>query len=190
MRFQYSAEGLAMTKRFEGLRLTAYQDSVGVWTIGYGHTGPDVHPGLVITESQATMLLLRDIGRAVDCVNNAVHSQINQHQFDAMVDFTFNLGTEHFLSSTLLRYVNAGMFTAAAAEFPKWDRAGGLTSFPLLERREAEEKLALEASADLSVWLFTLATMDVPSPVLLLERLISTARVAINRRVFELPEAA
>jgi len=70
--FNYSANGLALTKEFEGLRLVAYQDSVGVWTIGYGHTGPDVRVGLTITEEQAAILLAADVAWAVACVNHAV----------------------------------------------------------------------------------------------------------------------
>ncbi len=72
--FKYSAAGLALTKQFEGLELKAYQDSVGVWTIGYGHTGTDVKPGLVITEAQASVLLAADVAWAVTCVNKSVTS--------------------------------------------------------------------------------------------------------------------
>src|SRR5579875_391443 len=61
----YSKQGLALTEQFEGLRLKAYQDANGVWTIGYGHTGPDVHAGLSITQEQAEALLLQDVASAV-----------------------------------------------------------------------------------------------------------------------------
>ena len=88
----YSKEGLALTRGFEGLQLTAYQDVAGVWTIGYGHTGPDVTPELTISELQAEALLLSDLAAAIRCVNQAVTVDLAQCQFDALVDFAFNLG--------------------------------------------------------------------------------------------------
>src|SRR6185437_6241595 len=115
--FSYSDAGFALTKKFEGLRLTAYQDQVGVWTIGYGHTGPEVHGGLAITEDQADLLLHSDVAAAVACVNRAVTAGISQSQFDALVDFVFNLGCGRLLGSTLLRDVNAGEFALAAPQF-------------------------------------------------------------------------
>ena len=139
--FSYSAAGLAMTKQLEGLRLTAYQDQAGRWTIGYGHAGPDVHPGLTITQAQAEQLLESDLAAAVASVNRAVTSGINQSQFDALVDFVFNLGCGSLLASTLLRHVNAGDFTAAAQQFLLWDHAGGAVVPGLLERRRAELQL-------------------------------------------------
>lgn len=75
----YSNKGLALTEQFEGLRLTAYQDSVGVWTIGYGHTGPDVHPGLTITQQQAGALLQQDVAGAVATVNGMVKVPLSQN---------------------------------------------------------------------------------------------------------------
>ena len=137
----YSNEGLAMTKAFEGLRLSAYQDSTGIWTIGYGHTGPDVREGLVITEAEATALLMADLADDVACVNKAVTVAITQNQFDAMVDFSFNCGRENFLNSTLLRKVNLGDFTGAAQQFPLWVHAGGRVIPGLVNRRKAEAAL-------------------------------------------------
>ena len=139
--FSSSAAGVAMIKQLEGLQLTAYQDQTGRWTIGYGHTGPDVHAGLTITPAQAEQLLERDLAAAVAAVNRAVTSVINQSQFDALVDFAFNLGCGSLLASTLLRLVNAGDFTAAAQQFLLWDHAGGLVVPGLLERRRAELQL-------------------------------------------------
>lgn len=141
--FCYSDAGFALTKKFEGLRLTAYQDQVGVWTIGYGHTGREVHGGLSITEDHADVLLESDIASAVVCVNRAVTAEISQCQFDALVDFVFNLGCARLLGSTLLRYVNAGEFDLAAAQFPLWDHAGGVVVAGLLARRNAEMSLFL-----------------------------------------------
>jgi lysozyme len=137
----YSDAGIALTEKFEGLRLTSYQDQVGVWTIGYGHTGPSTHGGQTITQDQADQLLRSDISAAVTCVNNAVTGAINQNQFDALVDFVFNLGCHALLTSTLLRDVNAGQFAAAAAQFLAWDHAGGVVVPGLLARRQAEAAL-------------------------------------------------
>ena len=137
----YSVKGLALTEQFEGCRLTAYQDQVGVWTIGYGHTGLDVKPGMTVTSAQAEALLAQDVLSAAACVNNVVVVKITQEEFDALVDFVFNLGVGAFSGSTLLRKLNAGDFTGAAAQFDLWDRAGGAIVAGLLRRREAEAEL-------------------------------------------------
>jgi len=137
----YSKSGLALTQQFEGLRLTAYQDSVGKWTIGYGHTGPDVHSGLTITQMQAETLLLKDVAAAAASVNRLVKVPLTQNEFDALVDFVFNLGKGKLAKSTLLRDLNAGNFAGAAAEFQKWDHAGAKVLAGLLQRRVAEAKL-------------------------------------------------
>ena len=72
--FTQSAKGILLTKRFEGLKLSAYKDQVGVWTIGYGHTGRGVHAGLTITQDQADTFLASDVAGAVACVNRLVTS--------------------------------------------------------------------------------------------------------------------
>ena len=137
----YSTKGPALTEQFEGCRLTAYQDQVGVWTIGYGHTGPDVKPGMTITSAQAQDLLAQDVKGATACVNNVVTVKLTQEEFDALVDFVFNLGAEAFSGSTMLRRLNAGDFTGAAAQFDLWDRAGGAVVAGLLRRRQEEADL-------------------------------------------------
>jgi lysozyme len=137
----YSDQGLALTERFEGLQLTAYQDPVGVWTIGYGHTGPDVQPGLTITQEQAGALLLQDVAGAVAAVNRLVTVPLTQNQFDALVDFTFNVGQGNLASSTLLRELNAGNTAGAAAQFLVWVYAKGVELPGLVTRRQAESAL-------------------------------------------------
>jgi len=137
----YSKAGLSLTESFEGVRLTAYQDQVGVWTIGYGHTGPDVHAGLTITQDQANDLLMGDVSHAVSAVNRLVTVPLTQNQFDALVDFVFNVGIGNFASSTLLRELNASNFTDAAAQFERWSHAGGVVVAGLLRRRQAEARL-------------------------------------------------
>jgi lysozyme len=139
--FTYSQNGLTLTQKFEGLRLTAYQDQVGVWTIGYGHTGKDVQPEHTITQEQANNLLMQDVASAVAAVNRLVTVAFHQNGFDALVDFAFNLGNNALAGSTLLRKLNASDFGGAAAEFPKWCKAGGKIVQGLLRRREAEQQL-------------------------------------------------
>lgn len=134
----YSKQGEQLTEQFEGCKLAAYQDQVGVWTIGYGHT-LNVHPGDVCTQVQAEMWLEQDVAWAVQAVSSHVTSQITQGEFDALVDFTFNLGASNFNHSTLLRLVNAGDFEHAANEFEKWSHAGGKVVAGLLRRRLAEK---------------------------------------------------
>lgn len=140
--FIYSS--IALTEKFEGLRLDSYQDGAGVWTIGYGHTGKDIIGGMTITEEEAGHLLSSDIAAAADFVNRTVTGQINQNQFDALTDFTFNVGRGHFLASTLLKKVNAGDVKGAVAEFGRWIYAGGEIETGLVNRRAAEAKLFSE----------------------------------------------
>ena len=139
--FTYSENGLRLTRQFEGLRLEAYQDCAGVWTIGYGHTGADVTPGKTISEIEAEALLRADAGEAVACVNRVVTVAtvaIGQNHFDALVDFCFNAGVRALTTSSLLRYVNSGQFEEAAAQFGLWVHAGGKVTPGLVRRRAAE----------------------------------------------------
>jgi lysozyme len=134
----YSQNGLSLTERFEGLRLTAYQDQAGVWTIGYGHTGRDVTPGLTISAENAQRMLTQDLRAAAECVNRVTALPLTQNEFDALVDFVFNLGVGNFEGSTLLGDLNAGDLAAAAAQFERWSHAGGKRVAGLLRRRQAE----------------------------------------------------
>jgi lysozyme len=147
--FTYGGKGLALTEQFEGCRLSAYQDQVGVWTVGYGHTGPEVCSGMTITLEQAQALLARDVGSAAACVNEAVAVELTQAEFDALVDFVFNLGAGAFRESTLLRLLNAGEIASAATQFALWDRAGGAVVAGLLRRRQAETALFSEGQSDM-----------------------------------------
>ena len=136
----YSEEGLQLTEKFEGLRLTAYKDSVGVPTIGYGHTR-GVAMGMTCTQEQAEQWLQEDVQIAVDAVNRLVTVELTQNQFDALVDFTFNLGVGSLQRSTLLKLLNAGNYSGAAGEFAKWNKAGGQVLAGLTKRRQAERDL-------------------------------------------------
>jgi lysozyme len=135
----YSRTGLQLTEQFEGVRLAAYQDQVGRWTIGYGHT-LGVQPGDTCTQSQAEAWLQEDIQWATRVVDAMVKVPLTQNEFDALVDFTFNLGSGSFEHSQLLALVNQGDFANAANEFQKWDHAGGQVVAGLLRRRVAEQE--------------------------------------------------
>ena len=142
---QYSKTGLALTERFEGCRLEAYRDVAGVLTIGYGHTGPDVYEGQTCTQQQAMAWLILNTQEAVDAVNRLVTPQLSQHEFDALVDFVFNLGEPAFAHSTMLRLLNSGDIALAAGQFALWDHIGGREVAGLLRRRLAEKAEFLDA---------------------------------------------
>lgn len=134
-----SSDCFELTTSSEGLRLKAYQDTGGVWTIGYGHTNA-VRPGQVITPQVAKDLLALDVRNAVNCVNS--HAlPCTQSQFDALVDFVFNVGAAQFLSSHLYRYHKSGEYDKAAAEFPKWKFDNGKIIPGLVTRRSKERAL-------------------------------------------------
>lgn len=130
--------GIRLIKNFEGLRLEAYQDSVGVWTIGYGHTGSDVYYGLKITEFQAEELMRRDLSRFEVGVFSALTRRPTQMQFDAMVSLAYNVGITAFKTSTLLQKFNASEEGMAARQFAEFIFAGGAMSRGLIRRRAAE----------------------------------------------------
>jgi lysozyme len=138
-----SAEGLALIKRFEGLRLTAYYDSVGVLTIGYGSTGTHVSEGMTISEEEAEALLKKDLDRFEKGVASLVTVHLTDNQFAALVAFSFNVGLGNLKSSTLLKKLNAGDYAGASAEFPRWNKAGGVVLLGLTRRRNAEKDLFL-----------------------------------------------
>ncbi|MBE7381978.1 MAG: lysozyme [Leptolyngbya sp. SIO1E4] len=144
---QISDDGLRIIKGFEGLELRAYQDSVGVWTIGYGHTAaagpPDVYAGQTITNAEAETILKRDLGVFERGVRDRVKVPINSDQFSALVSFSFNVGLGALSNSTMLRKLNAGDYQGAANEFPRWVKAGGRTLQGLVRRRNAEQALFL-----------------------------------------------
>jgi len=137
---QYSKQGLALTESFEACLLTSYQDIKGIWTVGYGHTGPEVVEGLTWTQNQADTQLVIDLQRAERMVDTCVTTTLTQGEYDALVDFAFNLGTNAEKGSTLLRLVNSGDMAGAAAQFDAWDHANGQVVAGLLRRRVAEEK--------------------------------------------------
>ncbi|HAU4295918.1 MULTISPECIES: lysozyme [Serratia] len=144
---QVSNKGISLIKQFEGCELNAYQDSVGVWTIGYGWTQPvdgrKIGSGMLIDQATAERLLKCGLVQYEQGVNQLVKVIITQGQFDALVSFAYNLGLRSLSASTLLRKLNAGDQQGAADEFGKWVNAGGVRLNGLVKRREAERKLFL-----------------------------------------------
>ena len=138
--------GLDLIKHFEGCYLKAYQDSVGVWTIGYGHTGlvhkdGTVKAGRVITQAEAEDLLRYDLGNFAKRVSEGATVPLTDDQFSALVSFDFNTGG--FLKSTLRKKLNEGDYKGAADELLKWDKAGGKVLKGLTRRRKSERNLFL-----------------------------------------------
>ena len=139
-----SAACFALIRQSEGLRLQAYRDCVGVLTIGYGHTGPDVSDGKKITVDEAEFLLQTDTTHACDSVLQLTNGNVSQGQLDALTDFVFNMGSSRLKTSTLLKRHNAGNYTGAAAEFSRWIYAGGKPCPGLIKRRAAETHMYLD----------------------------------------------
>ena len=137
-------KGTEILKYFEGCKLTAYQDSVGVWTIGYGHT-KGVYAGMTITQEEAEQMLLTELEEYEGYVEKYVTVPLTQNQFDALVVWVYNLGPTNFRNSTLLKELNSGNYTAAGKEITRWNKAGGKVLAGLVRRREAEAKLFNEA---------------------------------------------
>jgi lysozyme len=153
---QLSNHGYAIIKNFEGLRLSAYRDVAGVWTIGYGstryHDGKQVKPGdQLANELQADALFRNTMGQYEDAVNEAVKVPLTQNQFDALVSFTYNEGTGALQTSTLLAKLNEKNYAEAAAHFLAWDKitdpktGNKITCDTLVRRRREESQLFLSA---------------------------------------------
>lgn len=139
-----NAASLALIKRWEGLRLRAYKDTGGVWTIGYGHTSDAllrVSPGLEITERQASVLLQHDLKEAEETVRRLVTVPLNENQYGALVSFVYNIGEGQFASSTLLRRLNAGDYDEVPRQLLRWVYDNGKRLKGLENRRKAEAKL-------------------------------------------------
>lgn len=147
-------DDLSLTKNSENCRLTAYPDpasplargkgpSGAPWTIGWGHTGPEVHQGLVWTQAQADAQLLADMARVEANVRSVVKVQLTQDEFASLCDFTFNIGCNAFDTSTLLKYLNAYRLEDAVEQFALWNRAGSVVLQGLIKRRDGEKALFL-----------------------------------------------
>lgn len=144
--------GVALIKRYEGLCLNSYLCPSGVWTIGYGHTGPDVKRGQSVTKAQAEELLRKDLARCEEDVRLLLEERpVTENQFSALVSFTYNCGSdidedskaEGLGDSTLLKKLLRGDVIGASMEFEKWVRGGGKILPGLVARRAAERDLFL-----------------------------------------------
>jgi len=142
-----SSNGIRLIQEFEGLRLTSYLCSAGVATIGYGATyyqdGSKVKLGQTITNTQASQMLIEHLKEFEGSVTGLLNgTPVNQNQFDALVSFTYNLGAGNLAKSQLLRFVKANPNDPRiAAEFLKWNRAGGVVVNGLVRRRKKEAQL-------------------------------------------------
>jgi lysozyme len=139
---EFSQAGMALLKRSEGFRSHVYKDAVGFPTIGYGHRllRPDSFPN-GIDEAEAETLLDFDLRTAEQAVARLVTVPLTQGQFDALVDFTFNLGAQRLASSTLLKCLNASRYDDAVEQLLRWDHAGAEELAALKTRRAAEAEL-------------------------------------------------
>lgn len=136
-----SQNAVDMIKRFEGCRLESYQDQGGVWTIGWGSTGPGIRENLKISQRVADGMLLGDIGWLSQDLAQLVGISLNQNAFDACMSLVYNIGLGAFKSSTMLKLILQHKLSLAAEEFPKWDHVQGVVSPGLLARRLAEQTL-------------------------------------------------
>ena len=143
-----SPSGVDLICNFEGLRLKAYDDGVGVWTIGFGTTkypnGIRVKKGDTCTLDQAKAYMQNDLKSFEQTVNNTVKVPLNQNQFDALVSLAYNIGSNAFKNSTLVKRLNEGNYKAAANQFNAWVNAGGKRMQGLVNRRAAERALFLK----------------------------------------------
>lgn len=138
-----NAAGLALIKNFEGCRLQAYRDGGGVWTIGFGHTGPGVKEGLCWTQERANAQLAADIALRIPAVLSACKVEPNENQLAAMTSLAFNIGAEAFRQSSVVRLHNQGKFAEAANAFSMWKKDNGVVVAGLVRRRAAEAQLYL-----------------------------------------------
>lgn len=136
-------EGLSIIKKWEKLELISYLCPAGKWTIGYGHTGPDVEEDMTINQAAADALLEEDCLKAEKIVTKYVKAGLDDNQFSALVSLVFNIGGTNFKSSTLLKKLNVDDYEGAANEFLRWVYAKGRRLNGLVGRREDERDLFL-----------------------------------------------
>ena len=133
--------GIDLIRHYEGCRLSAYLCPAGKWTIGVGHTGPEVHQGQTITEEQAMALLHKDLAWAEAAVERLITVPLTDNQFAALVSFTFNVGAAALEKSTLRQHLNAGDYDAVPEQLMRWIRSKGKILNGLVARRQGEGEL-------------------------------------------------
>lgn len=139
----HSLNGTQLVASFEGVKLEAYQDAGGVWTIGYGHTGPEVKEGFTITHDLALEYLNVDLAAADKAVNHLVKVALTQNQFDALVSLVYNIGQGNLASSWCLHLINNRQFAEAADKMLLWNQVKGVVVDGLTARRQKERALFL-----------------------------------------------
>lgn len=143
-----------LVKKFEGLKLTPYKDSVGIATVGYGHVGltpPPCDGCTVISEFQAENMLDNDLEHVLSLIQSHIKVNVTDNQLAALLSFGFNLGPNALINSTLLKELNSGNMEVAADEFLKWTHAKGQVLPGLVIRRSAERKLFLTPDTEESI---------------------------------------
>ena len=139
-KMKISEEGKALIKKFEGCELEAYKCPAGVWTIGYGHT-KGVQQGDIWSQDHAEHMLDVELEEYEGYINDLVDVELEQHQFDALVAWVYNLGVGNLISSTLLVKLNAGLYEDVPHEIKRWNKANGEILEGLVRRRESESLL-------------------------------------------------
>ena len=174
-----SQSGINLVCKFEGCILHTYKDAVGVLTIGYGHTGSDVKPGMTITQKQAEDLLRKDLARFEGYVNSPLYvpvtAKLNQNQFDALVSFSFNVGQGNL--KTLCKDRNLAQIADA---IPKYCKAGGKTLTGLVRRRAAEQALfnkSVDGSDDTKTEFTTETKVTVSTNCLLFQKAVNADKL-------------
>jgi lysozyme len=143
-----------LVKQYEGLRLNAYQDSVGYWTVGFGHknmTPPPCENCTVVTAQQAESMLENDLEYVLSLIQGHISADLTDNQLAALLSFAFNLGAHSLINSTLLKELNAGNTESAAEQFDLWVHAGGVTLPGLVTRRNAEKTLFLTPDTEVTL---------------------------------------
>lgn len=132
-----------LVKRFEGCRLHAYQDTGGKWTIGYGHTGPDVVQGLIWTQDQANSQLALDLDHAYTQLTTLIPAILHDttSRQAALTDFVYNLGVGTLDRSTLHSAVMVSAWQSVKTQLSLWIHSAGKIEPGLVRRRDAEISL-------------------------------------------------
>ena len=182
--------GVNLIKTFEGFSANSYLCPARVWTIGYGHTGPEVKEGMRITEAEGQAILKKDLARFEKIVEDNIKIKLNQNQFDALVSFVFNIGGDAFKKSTLLKRLNSkeDPNNVAKEELPRWNKGDGRVLEGLKRRRNAEVDLFIAPAPELKTGTVDLTSKQLtfvkklikPSAELLADE---KAKINANRRI-------
>ena len=182
--------GINLIKTFEGFSANSYLCPARVWTMGYGHTGPEVKEGMRITEAEGQAILKKDLARFEKIVEDNVKIKLNQNQFDALVSFVFNIGGDAFKKSTLLKRLNSkeDPNNVAKEELPRWNKGDGRVLEGLKRRRSAEVDLFTAPAPELKTGTVDLTSKQLtfvkklikPSAELLADE---KAKINGNRRI-------